>query len=164
MYSECLSCPKLGDGCDGPNFMAMSPEMLAKWVGARMKALNMTNQVLSDKSGVPKGTIDTLRAGKRYNWEFNTLQPILQVLVGASWGSDPCPFPPDTKEQLEAENAALSAKAKLLTEQLIEAKGVISVYREQSAIYKKQTATLTKQNKDYEKKIAALEKKIAEMA
>ena len=163
MYSECLTCAKLGDGCDGPNFLAMSPEMLAKWVSTRMKAINMTNQVLSDKSGVPKGTIDTLRAGKRYNWEFNTLQPILQVLVGASWGSDPCPFPPDTKEQLEAENAALIGKNRLLTEQLLEAKGVISVYKEQAAIYKKQIAALTKQNKDLAKKIAALEKRIAEL-
>lgn len=156
MYSECLTCAKLGDGCDGPNFLAMSPEMLAKWVSTRMKAINMTNQVLSDKSGVPKGTIDTLRAGKRYNWEFNTLQPILQVLVGASWGSDPCPFPPDTKEQLEAENTALIGKNRLLTEQLLEAKGVITVYRDQTAMYKKQIAALTKQVKEYEKQLAVL--------
>ena len=163
MYSECLGCVKLGNGCDGPNFMAMSPEMLAKWVGSRMKAMNMTNQVLSDKSGVPKGTIDTLRAGKRYNWEFNTLQPILQVLVGTSWGSDPCPFPPDARESLEAENAALREKNKLQYEQLLEAKGVLTVYKDQTALYKKQIATLSKQNKDYEKKIATLEKRIAEL-
>ena len=160
MYSECLNCAKLGTGCDGPNFMAMSPEMLAKWIGARMKAINMTNQVLSDKSGVPKGTIDTLRAGKRGNWEFHTLQPILQVLVGASWGSDPCPFPPDTKESLEAENAKLSENCKRLSEQLVELKGVVSVYRDQTAMYKKQIAALTKQVKEYEKKIAALGKEI----
>lgn len=163
MYSECLTCPKLGEGCDGPNFLAMSPEMLAKWVSSRMKSINMTNQVLSDKSGVPKGTIDTLRAGKRFNWEFNTLQPLLQVLVGASWGSDPCPFPPDTKANLEAECAMLSEKCKSLSEQLVEAKGVITVYKEQSAIYKKQIAALTKQNKDYMKKISSLEKQIAEL-
>ena len=163
MYSECLTCGKLGDGCHGPNFLALSPEMLAKWVSARMKAINMTNQVLSDESGVLKGTIDTLRAGKRYNWEFNTLQPILQVLVGASWGSDPCPFPPDTKEHLEAECERLSKKCKALTDQLVEAKGVISIYKEQAAMHKKQIAALTKQNKDYEKKIAALEKRIAEL-
>lgn len=160
MYSECLNCAKLGDGCDGPNFLAMSPEMLAKWIGARMKVINMTNQVLSDKSGVPKGTIDTLRAGKRFNFEFNTLQPILQVLVGASWGSDPCPFPPDTKEHLEAENAKLSEKCKLMAEQLVEAKGIIAVYKDQNAIYKKQIAALTKQVKEYEKKMTALKKEI----
>lgn len=160
MYSECLNCVKLGDGCDGPNFLAMSPEMLAKWVSARMKAINMTNQVLSDKSGVPKGTIDTLRAGKRTNWEFHTLQPILQVLVGASWGSDPCSFPPNTKEHLEAENAMLSEKCKLMAEQLVEAKGVIDVYKDQNAIYKKQIAALTKQVKEYEKKMTALKKEI----
>ena len=158
MYSECLSCTKLGAGCDGPNFMAMSPEMLAKWIGSRMKDINMTNQVLSDKSGVPKGTIDTLRAGKRYNFEFNTLQPILQVLVGTSWGSDPCPFPPETKEHLEAENARLSEKCKLMSGQLMDAKDVINLYKEQNARYKKDLATLNKKIKEYEKQLAALKK------
>lgn len=160
MYSECLNCAKLGDGCDGPNFLAMSPEMLAKWVGARMKVINMTNQVLSDKSGVPKGTIDTLRAGKRTNWEFHTLQPILQVLVGAGWGNGSCPFPPNTRENLEAEIAKLSEKCKHLSSLLVEAKGVIAVYKDQNAMYKKQIATLTKQVKEYEKKIATLKKEI----
>lgn len=156
MYSECLTCAKLGNGCDGPNFMAMSPEMLAKWIGARMKLINMTNQVLSDKSGVPKGTIDSLRAGKRYNFEFNTLQPILQVLVGASWGSDPCPFPPDTKENLEAELAKQTERSKRLAEQLVEAKGVMAVYRDQTARYKKDLAASNKKIKEYEKQLAAL--------
>lgn len=163
MYSECITCPKLGNGCDGPNFLAMSPDMLAKWVSTRMKTINMTNQGLSDKSGVPKGTIDSMRAGKRFNWEFNTLQPILQVLVGASWGSDPCPFPPDIKKNLEDEIITLIANNKSMTEQLLEAKGIISVYKDQTGMYKKQIAALSKQNKDYEKKIAALEKRIAEL-
>lgn len=158
MYSECLSCTKLGAGCDGPNFMAMSPEMLAKWIGSRMKDINMTNQVLSDKSGVPKGTIDTLRAGKRYNFEFNTLQPILQVLVGTSWGSDPCPFPPDTKELLEAELAKQTERSKALAEQLIELKGVMTVYRDQIGRYKKDLAALNKKIKEYEKQLTALKK------
>ena len=156
MYTECLTCAKLGDGCDGPNFMAMSPEMLAKWIGARMKILNMTNQVLSDKSGVPKGTIDSLRSGKRFNFEFNTLQPILQVLVGASWGSDPCPFPPSTIDKLEEENAALTERSARLYEQLVEAKGVISLYRDQTARYKKDLAASNKKIKEYEKQLAAL--------
>lgn len=156
MYSECLTCIKLGDGCDGPNFMAMSPEMLAKWIGSRMKILNMTNQVLSDKSGVPKGTIDSIRAGKRFNFEFNTLQPVLQVLVGASWGSDPCPFPPDTKENLEAELAKQTKKSKALAEQLEAAKGVLALYRDQTGRYKKDLAASNKKLKEYEKQLAAL--------
>ena len=158
MYTECLSCAKLGDGCDGPNFWAMSPDMLVKWMAARMKSLNMTNQQLADKSGVPKGTIDVIRAGKRDNFEFNTLQPILQVLVGASWGSDPCPFPPYTIDKLEAENAALVERNSRMAEQIAEAKGIIGIYRDQNAIYKKQLAANAKLIKDYEKKIALLEK------
>jgi transcriptional regulator with XRE-family HTH domain len=136
----------------------MSPDMLVKWITARMKSMNITNQYLSDKSGVPKGTIDAIRAGKRDNFEFNTLQPILQVLVGASWGSDPCPFPPNTKEHLEAENAALVERNRHLYEQLVEAKGVIAIYREQNATYKKQITALNKQVKDSEKKLSLLEK------
>lgn len=160
MYTECLTCVKLGNGCDGPNFWAMSPDMLIKWIVARMKALNITNQYLSDKTGVPKGTIDALRAGKRDNFEFNTLQPILQVLVGASWGSDPCPFPPDTKEYLETKCTTLTETVSRLYEQLTETKGIIAIYREQNTAYKKQIAALTKTIKDYEKKIAALEKQL----
>ena len=158
MYTECLSCTKLGNGCDGPNFWAMSPDMLIKWIGARMKSINMTNQQLADKSGVPKGTIDVIRAGKRDNFEFNTLQPMLQVLVGATWGSDPCPFPLSAIDKLEAENAALAERNNRMAEQIAEAKGIIGIYRDQNAIYKKQLAANAKLIKDYEKKIALLEK------
>ena len=128
MYSECLSCNKLGNGCDGPNFMAMSPEMLAKWIDSRMKVLGMTNQKLADLAQVAKGTIDTVRAGKRGNFEFETMRRIMKALVGESWGGDPCPYPPsedgerllDKVITLEGENQTLIEKCETLLAQLLE--------------------------------------------
>ena len=152
MYSECLKCAKLGDGCDGPNFMAMSPEMLVKWISNRMTVLGVTNQRVADKSGVPKGTIDSLRAGKRFNFEFNTLQPILQYLVGSSWGGDPCPFPPDVTAEIIEENSKLAEKCDHLTEQIGELKDLVTHYKEQVAFYKKEVAALNKKVKELEKR------------
>ena len=128
MYTECLSCNKLGNGCDGPNFMAMSPELLAKWIDSRMKVLGMTNQKLADLAQVAKGTIDTVRAGKRGNFEFETMRRIMKSLVGESWGGDPCPYPIsedgekllDKVLSLESENQKLIEKCEILLAQLLE--------------------------------------------
>ena len=151
MYSECLKCAKLGNGCDGPNFMAMSPEMLVKWISARMTSLGLTNQRVADKSGVPKGTIDSIRAGKRYNFEFNTLQPILQYLVGSSWGGDPCPFPPDVTVGIVEENNKLTERCIQLAEQISELRDLVATYKDQVAFYKKEVTMLNKKIKELEK-------------
>lgn len=111
MYSECVRCPKLGKECDGPKFVAMSPQELVTWCKERKKHLGLTNAKLAELSGMPQGTIDSLLANTHPDFKFGTIRPILQVLVGGRWKDDPCADPTGTVDaemkerirQLEAE-------------------------------------------------------------
>ena len=39
MYEKCLECKKLGNPCDGPNFMAMGTAELIEWCNNRRKQI-----------------------------------------------------------------------------------------------------------------------------
>lgn len=99
MYNECLSCPKLGITCDGPNFVAMSAHDLLEWCKLRKAKLGLTNAKLADLSGVPKGTIDRLLSSDHSDFKFETVRPILKILVGGSFDGNPCPAPDDRQDE-----------------------------------------------------------------
>jgi hypothetical protein len=129
---------------------------MLEWCRIWKDRLGWSNATLAVKSNVPKGTIDrilSLTKGEldKTDVKLVTVRPIICALTGC------------TLEELEAceienkaETAALAEKNRLLTEQLLEAKGVIAIYREQNATYKKQIAEQNKRLKEYEKKSKAL--------
>ncbi|MBQ8616214.1 MAG: hypothetical protein IJ418_01755 [Clostridia bacterium] len=109
MYTECLTCPKIGKTCDGPNFFAMStPELLA-WCKARKAELRVSNARLAELSGMPKGTIDRLFAGEHVDFRYETIRPLLKALTGGTWSGNPCAAPEEDEilqkkiQELEAE-------------------------------------------------------------
>lgn len=111
MYTECLTCPKIGKTCDGPNFFAMStPELLA-WCKERKKELRVSNARLAELSGMPKGTIDRLFAGEHVDFRYETIRPLLKALTGGTWSGNPCAAPEEDEtlqkkiQELEAEIA-----------------------------------------------------------
>ena len=93
MYNECLSCPKLGVSCDGPNFVAMTASELLEWCKARKQILKLSNAKLGELSNTPKGTIDRLFAGEHGDFKYETVRPLLHALVGGVLGGNPCPIP-----------------------------------------------------------------------
>lgn len=90
MYLECISCSQLGVSCDGPNFVAMSSKDLLEWCKQREKHIGMTREKLAELSGTPKGTIDRLFAGKSPDFKYETIRPMVKVLVGGSFAGNPC--------------------------------------------------------------------------
>lgn len=42
---------------------------------------NYTNQDIADLTGVPKGTVDRVFAGRNTNFKYETLQPIIELLL-----------------------------------------------------------------------------------
>lgn len=113
MYNECITCPKLGVSCDGPNFVAMSAMELLNWCKQRKKHLDISNAELAELSGTPKGTIDRLLSGEHMDFRYETMRPLVKALVGAEWSGIPCPDVSETDasqkqkriEQLEHENS-----------------------------------------------------------
>lgn len=152
MREKCNNCVRPSKACIS-YLMTLSTREMLEWCRIWKDRLGMSNATLAAKSNVPKGTIDrilSLTKGEldKTDVKLVTVRPIICALTGC------------TLEELEncevenkAENAAIAEKNRILTEQLLEAKGVIAIYKEQNATYKKQIAALSKQIKDYEKKI-----------
>ena len=114
MYLECLDCPKLGTTCKGPNFVAMPAHDLWEWCKKRKAQLRLTNQQLADLSGTPKGTIDRLFAKDQADFKYETIRPVIRVLVGGEFDDEAtCQDPQQDAlaaeqiKRLEEENAKL---------------------------------------------------------
>lgn len=161
MREKCNNCQHPSKACIS-FLMTLSTRDMLEWCRIWKERLGMSNATLASKSGIPKGTIDrilNLTKGDldKADVKLVTVRPVICALTGC------------TLEELEncevenkAENTALAERNRLLTEQLMEAKGVVAIYREQNATYKKQIAAQSKIIKDYEKKIAGLEKQVKE--
>lgn len=163
MQEKCKNCKRPSKACI-PFLMTLSTRDMLEWCRFWKEKLGWSNAYLAAKSLVPKGTIDRVmsRANSVDSSEVKlvTVRPIICALTGCTLEElETCEAVRDAEYYaLEAANAALAEKNERMMEQLMEAKGIIAIYREQNATYKKQIATLTKQVKDSEKKIAALEK------
>ncbi len=103
MYLECVSCPKLGNTCDGPNFMGRSAAGVLEWCKARKKHLGWSNAKLAEESNMPKGTIDRLLSGEHLDFKYETIRPMVKALVGGSFDGNPCPAPPIIEKEKEDE-------------------------------------------------------------
>lgn len=113
MYLDCLRCQKLGESCDGPNFLALSAAQILDWCKQRKAILGWTNAKLAEESDTPKGTIDRLLSGSYMDYRYETIRPVLKALVGCdNWGKNPCDAPPVTVdpsagEKLEQQAATI---------------------------------------------------------
>lgn len=115
MYDDCITCDKLGCSCDGPNFVAMSAVELLDWCKRRKQHLGLSRERLAEISGVPIGTINRLLSGTHYDFRYETLRPIIKVLVGGSFDGNPCPTPDILIKTIMDENARLKAELQQLS-------------------------------------------------
>ena len=94
MYEKCLDCKKLGNPCDGPNFMAMNTEDLIHWCNERKKQLpGLTYDRIVEQTGLSKGTVSAFFKGTHSDYRIDTIRPILKLLVGGEWEDSPCGDP-----------------------------------------------------------------------
>ena len=80
MFEKCIPCKKIGHSCV-PNLMLLSFPDLIQWCIKRQKFLGWTNQVLADKSKVPVGTINRIKAGED-DCKYSTMRSIIHALMG----------------------------------------------------------------------------------
>lgn len=107
MFEKCLNCDRLGQDCM-PNLLILPFQDLLAWWGKRQKALGWTNQILSENSRVPKGTIDRIKQGDYSDCRYSTIRAILVALIGGVADEFPCKERMDKQQQrceaLEEEN------------------------------------------------------------
>ena len=77
--------------------MLLSFPDLIQWCIKRQKHLEWTNQTLADKSKVPVGTINRIKAGDYLDCKYSTIKNILIALIGGTTDEFSC------TEQVEKE-------------------------------------------------------------
>jgi dGTP triphosphohydrolase len=88
MFERCIKCERIGRDCV-PNLIALPWPELLDWWKLRQAHLGWTNQVLSEKSSVPHGTINRIKAGED-DARYSTMRSIIHALIGSYSVEFPC--------------------------------------------------------------------------
>ena len=111
MFDKCIKCNRLGDSCV-PNLMLLPFSELIQWSTKRQKHLGWTNQILAEKSKVPIGTINRIKAGDYADCKYSTIKNLLITLIGGTSDEFSCTEQVERElkqmEQLEQQAAKLS--------------------------------------------------------
>lgn len=111
MFDKCINCNRLGESCV-PNLMLLPFSELIQWSTKRQKHLGWTNQTLADKSKVPVGTINRVKAGDYMDCKYSTIKQLLVTLIGGTTDEFSCTEQVEKElhhmEQLEKQAAKLS--------------------------------------------------------
>lgn len=114
MFEKCIKCARMGESCV-PNLMLLPFSDLIQWCIKRQRHLEWTNQTLADKSKVPVGTINRIKAGED-DCKYSTIRNILIALIGGTTDEFPCTEQVEKElrnlEQLEQQAAKLTAVEK----------------------------------------------------
>ena len=89
MFAKCIPCEKIGISCV-PNLMLLPFPELVQWCIKWQRFLKWSNQVLADKSRVPKGTINRIWAGDYADCKYSTMKNILIALIGGTTDEFSC--------------------------------------------------------------------------
>lgn len=120
MFNRCITCERLGQDCV-PDFMRLSFAEVLAWWKERQKHLGWSNQVLSEKSNIPVGTINRIKAGEE-DCRYSTMRSILHALMGGYAAEFPCQKKLDQEfahiETLEKQNLELVSRNEELTAKL----------------------------------------------
>ena len=113
-YNICISCPKIGQTCDGPNFLAMSVERFCEWCKLRRDYLGWKNQLVADKAGVSKISVERIMAGDSKDLRITTMQAVAKALVNGVWGQSPCVLVTETVREIRVDNPVIVAQCQHL--------------------------------------------------
>ncbi len=110
MFEKCIKCNRMGESCV-PNLMLLPFSDLMQWCAKRQKHLEWSNQILADKSKVPIGTINRIKAGED-DCKYSTIRSILIALIGGTTDEFACTEQVEKElqqiEKLEQQAAKLS--------------------------------------------------------
>ena len=105
-YNKCIICDKLGEECDGPNFLCMDIHSLCVWCRLRRDYIGVTNEWIEEHAEVSKNTVVRIMTGKSQDGKpldfmFTSIQRVAKVLAGGSFGQHPCPSSDRNEDALE---------------------------------------------------------------
>ena len=113
-YNICISCPRIGQTCDGPNFLAMSVYRWCEWCHLRRDYLGWKNSTIADKAGVSKMSIDRIMSGDVKDLRITTMQAVTKALVNGAWGQSPCVLVTENEKEIYVDNPVIVAQCQHL--------------------------------------------------
>lgn len=112
MFDKCIKCSKIGESCV-PNLMLLPFAELMQWLIKFQKHLGWSNQTWADKSDVPVGTINRMKAGDYSDCKYSTIRSLAISVMGGTKDEFSCTEQVEKEllqmEQLERQAAKLSA-------------------------------------------------------
>ena len=155
MFCTCIKCDRLGLDCV-PNLMALPFPDLLEWWKQRQRFLGWSNQVLSEKSNIPIGTINRIKAGED-DCRYSTMRSIIHTLLGGYSVEFPCQKKLDQEfahiDTLEKQNKELAEKNEELITKLStidethrnDVRAIQGEYRDEIQYLKEQIARLERE-------------------
>ena len=135
-YNICVSCTRIGQTCDGPNFLAMSVERWCEWCKLRRDFLKWKNITIAENAGVSKVSVDRIMAGDVKDLRITTMQAVTKALVNGSWGQYPCALVAETEKEIIIDNPVIVAQCQHLQNTLenltAEHKTELALFREEA--------------------------------
>lgn len=113
-YNICVSCPRIGQTCDGPNFLAMPLTRFCEWCRLRRDHLGWKNATLAEKAGVSKISVDRIMNGDSKDLRITTMQAVAKALVNGTWGQAPCVLVTETEKEIYVDNPVIVAQCQQL--------------------------------------------------
>lgn len=113
-YNICVSCSRIGQTCDGPNFLAMSVERWCEWCKLRRDYLGWKNQTVADKAKVSKVSVDRIMTGDVKDLRITTMQAVSKALVNGTWGQSPCVLVTEAEKDIYQDNPVILAQCQQL--------------------------------------------------
>lgn len=113
-YNICISCSRIGQTCDGPNFLAMSVERWCEWCRLRRDYLGWKNNTVAEKAHVSKVSVDRIMAGDVKDLRITTMQAVSRALVNGTWGQSPCVLVTESEKEIYVDNPVIIAQCQQL--------------------------------------------------
>lgn len=110
MFEKCIPCHRIGESCV-PNLWLLPFHDLIQWCIKRQKHLGWSNQTWAEKSNVPVGTINRIKAGEYDDCKYSTIRSLAIALIGGTKNEFSCTAQVEhdlrNLEQLEQQAARL---------------------------------------------------------
>lgn len=89
MFEKCVKCTRIGESCV-PNLWLLPFPDLLQWCIKRQKFLGWSNQMWADKSNVPVGTINRIKAGEYADCKYSTIKSLAIAVIGGTTDEFAC--------------------------------------------------------------------------
>ena len=140
MFDRCIKCDRIGQDCV-PNLLALPWPSLLDWWKQRQMFLGWTNQVLSDKSAIPVGTINRIKSGED-DARYSTMRSIIHALMGGYSVEFPC------QKKLDQEFAQFEALEKQCIELANERQELVAKIQAMEEAYRNEINVIKEEYKD----------------